>query len=142
MKRAFTIIELIFVIIVIGILASVALPRFQENYKQSLISKAQSKVTAIRSGIQVYKNKHILLGQTPLPSSLEKTGSTKLFDAILQDGVTPGTNAGEWQKINSSPPRYKYYLNNGYIVFEYNNSNGKFLCNPNLSSSQELCNYF
>jgi general secretion pathway protein G len=139
MKRAFTIIELIFVIIVIGILASVALPRFEESYKQSLISKAQSKVTAIRSGLQVYKNKHILLGQNPFPASLD-SDNNHLFDQVLPDAVTPGTDPGEWKKEGN---KYKFLLpSNQYIVFEYNNNTGKFLCNPNLSSSQELCNHF
>ncbi len=138
-KRAFTIIELIFVIIVIGILASVALPKFSESYKQSLISKAQSKVSAIRSAIQVYKTKHVLLGEDPYPDSLS-SDNTHLFDTILPSAEIAGTDAGKWEKINDE--KYKYHLNDGYIVFEYDKSQGSFRCNPGESSSQELCNYF
>lgn len=138
-SKAFTIIELLFVIIIIGILATVALPKFSESYKQSLISKAQSKVSAIRSGLQVYKNKHILQGLPPYPTALD-SDNNHLFDQVLPSAITPGTSSGDWQKIGTN--QYKYILNDGYIVFRYNNSNGQFSCDPNLSSDSSLCDYF
>ena len=138
-KKAFTIIELIFVIIIIGILASIALPKFSESYKQSLISKAQSKVNAVRSAIQVYKTKHILLGDDPYPNTLS-SDNTHLFDKILPSAEIAGTDAGKWERMSGE--KYKYHLNDGYIVFEYDKSNGSFRCNPDESSLQELCNYF
>ena len=139
MKRGFTLIELLFVIVVMGILAAVVLPKLSDSLQTANISKAQSKVSAIRSAIQVYKTKHVLLGEDPYPDSLS-SDNTHLFDTILPSAESAGTDAGKWEKIGNE--KYKYHLNDGYIVFEYDKSQGSFRCNPGESSSQELCNYF
>jgi general secretion pathway protein G len=136
MKKSFTIIELIFVLIVLGILAAVALPKFSESLKQAEISKAQSKVTAIRSALQVYKNKHILLGESPYPDSLTQT---KLFDVILPPGIDGGEEAGEWKKLQNE--RYKFHIGNGeYVIFKYDKTKGSFECES--SNPQEVCSSF
>ncbi len=139
MKKSFTIIELIFVIVVLGIIAAVALPKFSENLKQANISKAQSKVTAIRSAIQVYKNKHILLGdETPYPDSLT---DTKPFDVILSPGVEEGSDAGEWEDLGNE--KYKFHISDDeYAVFEYNNTEGTFECSKSSSNPSKVCNSF
>ena len=139
MKRSFTLIELIFVIIVIGVLAAVALPKFTEALNQADIGKAKSTVTAIRSGLQVYKNKHILLGQQPYPSSLDR-GTGKLFDVVLPDGITPSNESGGWSKSGNY---YIFHTASGNIAFKYNNADGSFECEPNSPTTIDgICNSF
>jgi len=139
MKRAFTIIELIFVLVVLGILAAVALPKFKEMLAQADISKAKSTVTAIRSGLQVYKNKHILLGESPYPSTLD-SDSDHLFDKVLPHAVTPSTSPGGWSKENGD---YVFHVDGEEkIVFTYDSTKGSFTCDSNQTTSAELCDQF
>ncbi|BCD62844.1 general secretion pathway protein G [Nitratiruptor sp. YY08-26] len=123
-KKAFTLIELVFVIVVLGILATIALPKLGGAMDEAQISNAKSTVTAIRSGLQVYKNRHILLGQDPYPSALEND-SSKLFSNVLPHPVTPSTNPGGWSKEGNY---YIFHANQGKIAFSYNKDTGKFSC--------------
>ena len=140
MRRGLTLIELIFVIIVIGILAGLAVPKFFEVSKEAFISKAQSKVSAIRAGLQTYKTKHILQGQSPYPATLD-SNSSSLFDQVLPTATTPGTKPGEWERESNTT--YKFHLNgNEVIIFDYDKTKGTFSCNKNRTTTSSLCNNF
>jgi general secretion pathway protein G len=62
MKKAFTMIELVFVIVVIGILAAIAVPKFAATRDDAIVSKARATVAALRSGIATERQKRILSG--------------------------------------------------------------------------------
>ena len=62
MKKAFTMIELIFVIVVIGILSAIAIPKFAATRDDAMISKARATVAAMRSAIATERQKRILKG--------------------------------------------------------------------------------
>ncbi len=62
-KKAFTMVELIFVIVVIGILAGIAVPRFAASRDDAFISKARTTVAALRSAISMERQKRILRGE-------------------------------------------------------------------------------
>jgi len=62
MKKAFTMIELVFVIVVIGILSAIAIPKFAATRDDALVSKGRAEVAALRSAIAMERQKRILRG--------------------------------------------------------------------------------
>ena len=83
MKKAFTMVELVFVIVVIGILAAIAVPKFAVTRDDAQIAKARAEVAAMRSAIATERQKRILKGDfTPIendevPGLLEYPLSSK-----------------------------------------------------------------
>jgi general secretion pathway protein G len=90
-QKAFTMIELTFVIVVIGILAAIALPRFGDTADSAYLSKAQSQLMAVRSALSTERQKRILRGDTSAITSLSCTSSscpatpTNVFDHFSAD---------------------------------------------------------
>ena len=100
MKKAFTMVELVFVIVVIGILSAIAVPKFAATRDDALISKARAKVGALRSAIAVERQKRILKSDFS-----DITGSEA--DALLNPTVTSDS---------------KWSLNNDIFTFTAPNS--------------------
>ena len=66
-KQAFTMIELIFVIAVIGILAGVAIPRLATTRDDAQITKGMTTLNAVRNALSIERQKRILRGEfTPI----------------------------------------------------------------------------
>ena len=62
MKKAFTMIELVFAIVVIGILSAIAIPKFAATRDDAEVSKGRAEVAAMRSAIAMERQKRILRG--------------------------------------------------------------------------------
>ena len=150
-KQAFTMIELVFVIVVIGILSAIAIPRFAVTRDDAIIVKVKSQVSAIRSGIAMQKNRRLLEGNTTLPATLDSavinTNDEKLFNYgdgnksnILEYPIYSKANHdGSWVKTNTNT--YVVTLSDSNVTFNYNSSNGIFDCNhtaPNPQNCKDL----
>ena len=57
-NKAFTLVELIIVVTILGILAAIVLPTFQGNVAQARESSAKSDLMTMRSQIELYKLHH------------------------------------------------------------------------------------
>lgn len=58
MKKAFTLVELLIVVAVLGILASIAVPVFQDYIKEAKESAAKDDLRILRNVISVYAAQH------------------------------------------------------------------------------------
>ncbi|OOY02593.1 prepilin-type N-terminal cleavage/methylation domain-containing protein [Campylobacter coli] len=54
MKRAFTILELVFVIVILGILAAIALPKFSSSRDEAEVSKSLNNLKTLINDISIY----------------------------------------------------------------------------------------
>jgi len=62
-KKAFTMTELVFVIVIIGILAAVAIPKLSATRDDAIISKARTLVASVRNALAMERQKRILRGE-------------------------------------------------------------------------------
>ena len=86
MKKAFTMIEVVFVIVVIGILAGIAIPKFTATRDDAIISKARATVGAVRSALSTERQKRILRGEFNMTVASASAGTF---------GVKFGTDSNE-----------------------------------------------
>ena len=96
MKNAFTMVELVFVIVIIGILSAIAVPKFAATRDDALISKARSEVAALRSAIATERQKRILQGNflavtTAQAPGLLEYGLSSKWSGLTFTGPAGGT---------------------------------------------------
>lgn len=140
MKKAFTMIEMVFVIVVLGILAAVAIPRLAVTRDDAIITKGKSQVSAIRSGIALQKSRNMLQGLNPaIPAVLDgivaaSNDGDRLFNYndgnasnILEYPIFSEANRdGGW--IKTAANTYAFRVINIAHTFSYNANTGIFNC--------------
>jgi general secretion pathway protein G len=138
MKRsAFTMIELILVIVIIGILSAIAIPRFAATRDDAQIAKGRSDVAAIRSAIVSERQVRLLKGESNYISALHGANAGILFDGndsthqLLQYGITDENKNGHWHLSNG---KYVFKVINTDVTFDYNSTNGTFNCSGTYCS--------
>ena len=129
MKKAFTMIELIFVIVALGILAMVALPRLASSKEDAEITRVKAEIAAIRSAIQTYRGAN-LLSQKPgsgYPEDLKTTTIEK---------ITNGTKLSEkYWSVSEDGSELSVTIAGRPATFEYDKNTGRLTCKP----SDPLC---
>lgn len=109
-ERGFTLIELVIIIVILGILAAVAIPKYQDITGEAKEASARAALGSLRSGITIfYANQAVTTGTAIWPSVNElETPGTVMAQAIpanpyqleanapdsIVTGVTKGTTVG------------------------------------------------
>jgi general secretion pathway protein G len=130
-------IELVFVIVILGILAGVAIPKLAATRDDAHIAAGRADILAVRSGIITKRQAGMFRGNSAYTASLG--GSTVLFGEVLQSPVRSSTKSGGWTK--SSETLYKFHLGPVVLDFDYNTTNGTFNCSTEdgSASQDQLC---
>ena len=141
MKKAFTLLELIFVIVVIGILAGLAIPRLFPVIDTAKVKKLQSQVSAIRAAIGNSYSKNIISGNDVCPD-LEGSENDKLFEGVLTYPIYKNSKDIKWDGNGTD---YNATIGDMVVKFNYDkntSNNCKFECNSVTGSSEFSCSDF
>ena len=88
LQQGFTLIELMIVVAIVGILAAIALPAYQDYVIRSKMSEAEAALAACKTSVAEYVSTHS--GSWPTDAS---SGCSKTATQYVKGGVTLG--AGE-----------------------------------------------
>ncbi|OIP56881.1 MAG: hypothetical protein AUK54_01260 [Helicobacteraceae bacterium CG2_30_36_10] len=133
-KNAFTMIELVFVIVILGILAAVAIPKFAATRTDAQISKGRADIASIRSAIVTERQSRLIKGDSSFMNSLSSS-TTTLFDGngtagseLLMYGITAGTTDGHWSTTSATAPflLYTFKVGSQDCDFTYAPTTGRF----------------
>ncbi len=83
-QRGFTLIELVIIIVILGILAAVAIPKYQDLSGEAREASARSSLGSLRSAITIYyANQAVQTGTATWPSLVDvRTTGTVMAQAI------------------------------------------------------------
>ena len=83
-RKAFTMVELVFVIVIIGILSAIAVPKFAVTRDDAVVVKTRATVASVRSSLATERQKRILRGKFPsiYKLSFAAGNGVSIFDAF------------------------------------------------------------
>ena len=135
-KKAFTMIEMVFVIVILGNLAAVAVPRLAATRDDATITKGRSEVASIRSGIVTERQARLIQGSSgyiPTGSgtytlngnTYKQMDNGGLFGGVLMYPITASTGNDGWSGGGGS---YTYKVSGSSNTFTYTPADGTFMC--------------
>ena len=142
-KSAFSMIELVFVIVIIGILAAVAIPRLAATRDDAELTKARTLVASVRNALAMERQKRILRGEFKPLTAVGDT--TNVFGNFYDADGDTGVGVLEYPIPDKKKKHHWTLDNTNWYAFcltdscEANNAiwfrviDGKFICNEDES---------
>jgi prepilin-type N-terminal cleavage/methylation domain-containing protein len=125
-RRGFTLIELVAVVVVLAILAGVALPKYFDYAAQSKVSACKGTLGGVRAGIaNVYANSAVA-GSTAYPTLAQLTTIGAVMQETMADNPYNSSNTVVAATWNAAAPPIS-----GAAGWNYDAAVGKFWANTN-----------
>ena len=134
MKKAFSLIEIIFTLMVISIIVTVAVSKFDLALNSSKLNKIKADIILIRAGINLYKNSLILKNDSSSFITLDENNNV-LFSRILETPIQASSK--EWTQTSAT--RYKIFIDSeNSIEFIFDSTKYTFDCDISNTLCKDL----
>ncbi|MEM7623361.1 MAG: prepilin-type N-terminal cleavage/methylation domain-containing protein, partial [Planctomycetota bacterium] len=146
-RRAFTLLELIVVIVIIGVLTAAVVPRFASATDDARTAATESILASVRASIASHRATAALTGAAPFPTHAQLIAEGTVMSSAIPanpfSGVggvasvsssaaatsrqVSGTDAAGWNYFvdnSSTPPRAVFWANSGAVTTASDGSGG------------------
>ena len=115
-RKAFTVLELVFVIVIIGVLSAIAIPKFKGVSDIAYDAKGQNTLSIVMSALSTERQKNILKGSfTPITDLGDATYAFNKFNDANGNEILdiPVSNCasgqtGCWKRVSAL--KYEYFF--------------------------------
>ena len=123
-NKGFTLIELVIIMVILGVLAAVAVPRLGSTIDSSENSAEEAVIGNLRSALEVYAMDQVVLTSNksyPINpfAALDDKSRVKLT------GISSGSGGGPWGFDNGNNKIYHQRNDGSYEDWNYNSSTGE-----------------
>ena len=115
--RAFTIVEMIVVLVVVGVLAAIVVPRFNGMTDEAKASAVQGILSGIRSSVAGFRSRQVIAGTAAYPTITQLT----TLGTVLQQTIpaNPYNNFATVQTVSSTQAASRAVLNTNTFGWNY-----------------------
>lgn len=123
-RNAFTLVELVMVIVIIGLLAAVVTPKFTSMRTEAQDAAQEASVAAVLTGIKMVHMSSLAQGTDTYPTTLDSAnnGDASETNPIFTEVIEGGLTDSNWEKTARTTYRYKPTM----IRYRYYPADGTF----------------
>ena len=115
--RAFSLVELLLVVVIMGILAAMVVPQFAGATTDARTSATEATLAGVRSSIAAYRSRAIIEGRPPYPTIAQLLdGETVLSNGLPSNPITGASGA---QSVSEASARSRAVSQPGVYGWNY-----------------------